>query len=174
MDEKDIGWGGSQGMDLVLQGKTGSSISDPVQEPAPKGLRLPVQAGTRVRFKLSMNNMFYYTQTPPVDTGGTVVRVRTAGGDVTVGDGRVMILWDNGQMRPAYPQHLVRLKSKTASSAFRQVYSSLGDLTEVFGFSRTGSELIHRATEDLWAFREEKGSVVLERLFKEDGTPLKV
>jgi len=174
MDEISLIWGGTQGMDTLLQEKGGSSVSDDTGEPAPKGLRLPVQAGTRVRFKQNLNNLFYYTQMPPADTGGTVVRVRTAGGDVTVGDGRVMILWDNGQMRPAYPQHLVRLRGRTASLSVRQVHASMGDLSEVFGFSRTGSELIHRATEDLWAFREENGSVILERLFQEDGTPLKV
>jgi len=40
----------------------------------------------------------------------------------------------------------------------------------------TGSrdELVHKATKDLWSFREDGGQFVIERLFNDSGDPLKV
>lgn len=62
---------------------------------------------------------------------------------------------------------------KTASTATgRRKVASLGDLSD---FVRMSSEqLIHKSNRDLWALKKEAdGSFFIERLFDDNGTPLK-
>jgi hypothetical protein len=51
----------------------------------------------------------------------------------------------------------------------------LGDLTQFFSSSRTASDtLIHKATKDLWSLKKDGSDYVIERLFDDSGSPLKV
>ena len=65
--------------------------------------------------------------------------------------------------------------SRTAEAVVRRIdASSLGDLTEFF-IQGSGTELVHKATKDLWSLHPtDTGDYQLNRLFQENGDPLKV
>jgi len=72
------------------------------------------------------------------------------------------------------PQHLEAGKTSKKASMVRMSFSSLGDISGMFTSSESNDELVHRATKDLWSFKKEGDQYVLERLFDENGGPLKV
>jgi len=50
----------------------------------------------------------------------------------------------------------------------------VGSLQQLQGFVRVASDtLINKATNDLWALRKEGEAYFIERLFQDDGQPLK-
>jgi hypothetical protein len=127
-------------------------------------------SGTRVAFMRSMESLFTYTDCPNPGVLGSVIRIRTASGDSTTQDGYVFIKWDDNVMRPILKRHLHKVNLKIANS-YRLRVAGLGDLTD---FLRCGSDLVHKATKDLWALKKEGDEVIIERLFTDDGSPLKV
>lgn len=133
------------------------------------------QAGTRVEFEGSLEAKFSYDDPPPAGVEGTVVAVRTAHGNTTVDPmNRVFALWDDGKIRSTEPHHLKRTKTKQASN-YRMVVGDGMDLSDFFrAAGGRNDELVHKATQDLWSLKEEGGNYVLERLFSEEGKPLKV
>jgi hypothetical protein len=73
-------------------------------------------------------------------------------------------------------EHL-RLAGVTSKrgSAVRMVVADLGDISSFFTTASSGQdELVHKATRDLWSFRNDGGQFVIERLFDDSGRPLKV
>lgn len=150
---------------------------------AAKALPLPVEAGTRVRFVANLGSVLTYDNVPGDGLEGTVVTVRTADGDTTHWNDRVMVAWDDGQFRPIMAEHLRRASpaGKKANSV-RMVMSCFEDLSTFFGPVRTSlggirranTDLVHKATKDLWSFRKDGDQFVIERLFDESGKPLKV
>jgi hypothetical protein len=131
-------------------------------------------AGTRVRFEGKVAALLYYREAPPDGALGTVVKTRTAAGDVTAHDGHVFVKWDVGTYGPVLARHL-RLAapgSRTASN-YRRVVAGLGDLGD---FLRVASDdsLVHKATRDLWSLSRKGDQYVIERLFDDTGKPLKV
>jgi len=176
----DIHWGDTGAIDHVLQGRTIEGASTTALREltdasrAANALKLPVEAGTRVAFKHNLGSVLAYA-TVPADEG-TVVTVRSANGDVTAHDGMVMVAWDDGIFLPVHPEHL-RLAgvNKKRAGAVRMSFVSFGDLSSLFEQAKNGSDdLVHKATKDLWSFKESDGEFVIERLFSEDGNPLKV
>lgn len=169
------GFARNSDVDRFLQGRTldGSSnrcVLDVAK--SPKGLELPVFSGTRVAFKASEEALFTYRKCPEDGTEGTVVTVRTACGDLNTYDGRVFVLWDDRSMTPIHTRHLRRARTpKRVATTFRKVVGSNVDLK---GFAKRGNDLVHKATKDLWAFRQDGDQFVIERLFEDNGTPLKV
>ncbi|OHD26991.1 MAG: hypothetical protein A2Y38_08235 [Spirochaetes bacterium GWB1_59_5] len=168
------------GMDQVIQGREieGSHFTS-MRELTAQGrkasaLPLPVKVGTRVAFRTNLGSVLTYPDVPNTGVLGTVVLVRTANGDSTEWEGRVMVAWDDGKFRPILAEHLrpALLKTKQARMVRLRV-SSLGDLSEFFGPAKTGSsDLVHKATQDLWAFHQDGEGYVIERLFNADGNPL--
>lgn len=145
-----------------------------------KALPLPVEAGKRVRFVANLGSVLTYPDVPDEGIEGTVVTVRTAGGDHTSLDERVFVLWDDGKFRSILAEHLrpARTNRKQARTV-RIVTADLGDLSSFFApaggmVGVKSDDLVHKATKDLWSFRQEGGQYVIERLFNEDGNPLKV
>lgn len=62
-------------------------------------------------------------------------------------------------------------QAKTASAPKR---TRIGSLQQLDGFVRVAADtLINRATNDLWALRKEGDQFFIERLFQDDGQPLK-
>lgn len=61
---------------------------------------------------------------------------------------------------------------KTAASKGRV---KVGSLQQLQGFDRLSAEtLVHKSTQDLWTIRKEAdGDYYIERLFQDDGTPIK-
>lgn len=168
-------------MDDVIQGKelegpafTGvQALTDAGR--AKKALRMPVDAGTRVRFVANLGSVLTYPDIPGPKVEGTVVTVRTGSGNQTSQDGRVFVLWDDGQFRSILAEHLrlAGVLSKRAQT-MRMVVADLGDITAFFTPTAGRDELVHKATKDLWAFRQTGGQYVIERLFDDTGKPLKV
>ena len=140
-------------------------------------LELPVEAGTRVKFLSNMGSVLTYDSIPGDRVEGTVVTVKTGAGNTTELDGNVFVVWDDGKFRSIRAEHLIKagVTSKRGASV-RMVVSDLGDLSSFFSPVASGraDELVHKATKDLWAFHQDGGQFVLERLFDDTGTPLKV
>ncbi|MBD3261312.1 MAG: hypothetical protein GF334_06440 [Candidatus Altiarchaeales archaeon] len=132
---------------------------------------LPWKSGTRVAFINSVEALFTYEDCPNPDAQGTVITVRTASGDRTANDGQVFVLWDDGKFRGVFQQHLKPLFGQKQANTVRMRVKTSMDLD---GFLRCGSDLVHKATKDLWALKQEGDEFVIERLFQDTGEPLKV
>ena len=142
-------------------------------------LELPVEAGARVSFTANIGSLLTYPDPPDDGLEGTVVTVRTAQGDTTFQDERVFVTWDDGQFRAIFAEHLRRAKgNRKQARNVRLVLSDLGDLSNFFvpvgGSGKKAEDLVHKATKDLWSFRQEGDQYVIERLFQENGEPLQV
>lgn len=62
---------------------------------------------------------------------------------------------------------------KQASKAKTRV--KVGSLTQLAGFERMSAEtLVHKSTKDLWTIKKEGEEYYIERLFQDNGDPLKV
>lgn len=162
-----------------LEGEQFTAVRELAEKNRKKNaLRLPVEAGTRVRFVANLGSVLTYPDVPDPSHGGTVVKVRSANGDVTSDDGRVFVVWDDGKFRPIMAEHLRRAKSnKRRANSVRIVTSDLDGLAMIFAPSTSvtgGEELVHRSTQDLWSFKQDGSDFVIERLFDETGEPLKV
>jgi hypothetical protein len=136
------------------------------------GLPLPAIAGTRVTFASNLGAVFSYPEPPHGGLKGTVVTVRTANGDDTSFDGMVFVKWDDSRFLPVHREHLRLATGDRRASSFRRIvaFGDLDDFLKVAG----GSDLVHKATKDLWSLKMVDGEYVIERLFDEDGDPLKV
>jgi hypothetical protein len=181
----DVHWGDTGAIDHVLQGRAvaGSqstmlqALTDQAREA--NALKLPVTAGTRVSFAHNVGAVLSYSDIPAQGIDGTVVTVRSADGDVTAYDGRVHVMWDDGQFRAIQADHLrPGTANKKRASTVRMSFIEFGggtNLGDIFALAKNGStDLVHKATKDLWSFSENGGNFTIERLFTEDGNPLKV
>lgn len=180
-DEMRMAFAASSSLDAHLQGRElDGEYFTQVRELADSSkkknaLKLPVEAGTRVRFQANLGSVLTYDDIPPSGVDGTVITVKSADGNVTAFEDRVFVLWDDGKFRQILAQHLrpVRDNSKRASSV-RMVVADLGNLTNFFSASKAGDELVHKATRDLWSFRKDGDQFIIERLFDSNGKPIKV
>jgi hypothetical protein len=103
---------------------------------------------------------------PAQGTKGTVVAVNTMNGRKTAMDGQVFVRWDNSNKITQAPLTNVRLASKRVSS--------LEGFYVVAGTNLEG-ELVHRSSKDLWSVKlGEDGKYDIERMFDDNGEPLKV
>ncbi|MDB4278172.1 hypothetical protein N9917_01080 [Deltaproteobacteria bacterium] len=143
---------------------------------------LPIEAGTRVQFASNVGAVLTYDNPPAPNDYGTVVTVKSAThGTITAHDGRVFVEWGDGDVRAIHAMHLRYAKggsqrrSQQLPNRFR--VASLGDLSGFFSGALVSSdksgELVHKATKDLWGFRQEGDAYVVERLFADSGEPLK-
>jgi len=144
------------------------------EQNAVQRVAMPVQTGTRVQFVANLEAALTYSTMPADKTAGVVVTVRTASGDTNTHEGRVFVAFQDGTFGSFYPQHLrYASNTRTAKAVVRRV-ASLGDLTDFVRVKEANSDLVHKATKDLWAFKKSGDQYVLERLFDEEGDPLKV
>lgn len=61
---------------------------------------------------------------------------------------------------------------KVASATPHRV--RVGSLSQISGFVRVSSDtLVNKATQDLWALKKEGDDYFIERLFQDDGQPVK-
>jgi hypothetical protein len=137
-------------------------------------IMLPVEAGAKVRFSSNTSDVLAYDDPPSPGEAGTVVSVKTGSGMATEHNGAVFVRWGDGKVRAIHAEHLryaSNVRSATAVGDSIRV-ASLGDLSD---FLRVASDtLVHKATRDLWSLRKDGSDFVIERLFEEDGNPIKV
>ena len=178
----DIHWGSTGAIDYVLQGRriegSENSILQALTDRAREvhALQLPVKAGTRVRLAENVGVVLAYEDLPDSGVEGSVILVRSPSGDVTASQRGVHVLWDDGKLRAIRAEHL-RLAGGNQKRAgmVRMSFVDFGGIADVFGLSKEGSsDLVHKATKDLWSFRQEDGEYVIERLFNDEGQPLRV
>ena len=136
-----------------------------------------LSVGTRVAMSSSsLEAAFSYTRGPTPGMEGTVVMVRTSSGDKTAEGNLVFVKWDSGRFYPVSLHHLVPAP-RNQKKAFDFVRPTAGaaDLDNFFRISADSTDLVHKATKDLWSLQtSKKGEVFLARLFDEVGDPLKV
>lgn len=135
---------------------------------------LPAPAGQRVTIAHNLGMVLTYPNLPAKGVLGTVVTVRTAEGDTTTHNGNVFVKWDDGGFFPVLASHLKVVPGQKLANNYRKVASGLGDLSGFMRVAGKSSDLVHKATKDLWSFRQEGEQFVLERLFDDTGEPLKV
>lgn len=154
------------------------SVQGLVSPDQPPRLTWPPQAGTKVAFSQRLEALLAYRNPPGPDAVGHIVRVRTAAGDTTHQDGQVFVKWTTGDLTVVHRDHLSPLpmgeEKANAHQPYRVTASSLGDLTAFFTPTSAGPDLVHKATQDLWALEVSEGEYVLERLFDASGAPLKL
>lgn len=180
-DEMAGAYVGAGGLDEMIQGRDiGGGYYNSVQSLTDQGrkaktLPLPQVAGTRVHFVANIGSVLTYDNVPEPKIAGTIVTVKTAEGPRTDLDGKVFVAWDDGIFRPIFAEHL-RLAgpSQKRASSVRRVVGNLGDISDLFVTASRGDELVHKATKDLWAVKKDGGNFVIERLFNDEGKPLKV
>ena len=153
------------------------------QQRSKHALLLPVDAGARVRFMANLGSVLTYPDVPGTGVEGTVVTVRTAGGDATSDAGKVFVVWDDGKFRSVFAQYLrPSLTNRKQARSILMVVADIGELSAFFTPAPGGTalrevsggdDLVHKATKDLWSFRQEGEQYVIERLFTESGDPLK-
>jgi len=141
---------------------------------ASTALKLPVNAGTRVAFKVNLGSVMTYSDVPHPACQGTVVTVKTAEGPATYQGANVFVLWDDNKFRSIRAEHLKPGSPRKTASNYRMVVADLGDISSMFVSASSGDDLIHKATKDLWSVRKDGGQYVIERLFDDTGKPLKV
>tara|TARA_Y100000310_G_scaffold194428_2_gene194431 strand:+ start:19742 stop:20302 length:561 start_codon:yes stop_codon:yes gene_type:complete len=169
-------------IDRVLQGREmGDTRTTSMQDLTDKSrdanaLKGPYNAGQRVSFTANIGSVLTYDDVPGDGVEGTIILVKSGGTKVTSHDGLIFVAWDDGKFRPIYAQHL------RPGSSNRRMASNIALRVAHFGLvdqffthhAAGGDELVHRATKDLWSFRQDDGGYVIERLFDYKGEPLKV
>lgn len=134
------------------------------------------QAGTRVAFRQNLQSVLTYREPPTANMPGTVVMVRTASGDTTHYDGRVFVAWQDGTFGHYLPEHLQLVPEKWAERTARQNTHRLriASSYDLMDFLKVGStDLVHKATRDLWSIQSGKSGVEIVRLFDDTGKPIK-
>jgi hypothetical protein len=134
-----------------------------------------VPSGTRVAFTGKLSALLAYPEPPEKGETGTIVMVRTAMGDATEQDGMLFVKFDGGRLMAIHRAHLQRMSSTDrTANAYRVRVADLGDLTDFMKSAGGGDELIHKSSKDLWKLSKSGGEFIIERLFDETGSPLKV
>lgn len=135
-------------------------------------LKSSLKSGSRVMMSQNTGTLLTYDFLPEPTTQGTVVKVRTSEGDTISHEGRFFIKWDSGELTAVLPEHLEMSRQKL-SSAVRMNVRTAFDLQD-FMKSSSDNELVHKASRDLWKMSKDGDQIIIERLFDEDGEPLKV
>lgn len=131
-----------------------------------------LKSGSRVGMSQNTGTLLTYDFLPRHDEHGTIVKVRTSEGDTISHEGRFFVKWDSGELTAVLPEHLELRHQKLASSVRINVRTAF-DLND-FMKSSSDNELVHKASRDLWKMSLEGDQVIIERLFDEEGDPLKV
>lgn len=158
-------------MDAVLNTK----ISD-LTDTGRKAKRINFKEGTRVAVNTN-NGVVIPTQVPMSGTKGTVVAVRTASGEVTSMGGEVFVKFDGRDAKidriPAEFLQVVSMRVASIDDHF--VILSGPSLMAHSMFADDETTLVHKATKDLWSVKlGEDGSYEIERMFDDNGNPIKI
>ena len=174
-DNDDIVFGSFQktsSMDAVLETKI-SDLTDRGRKIKREALNF--EDGMRVVAHTN-NGVVIPGQLPTSGTKGTVVSVKTATGDVTSLDGEVFVKFDGRNKIDRIPANFLRVASMKVSSLDEHFIVLSGPNLSASFMSQAGeSTLVHKSTQDLWSMKvSDDGSFDVERLFDDNGDPLKL
>lgn len=163
-----------RGMDAHLNGEKFQSMQDLTDNSRnKKALKLPVTAGTRVAFIGYLGSYMSYEDPPTNGMKGEVVSAKSANGAVTAHDGRVFVKFEDGKLRSIYAEHLQLANKQEERKVASFRVASLGDLTNFLKVAE--GKLVHKSTKDLWSFQKDAdGNITVERLYDDNGEPLKI
>ena len=174
-DNDDIVFGSNlktSSMDSVLETRIGD-LTDRGRKNKRKALNF--EDGMRV-VAYTNNGAVIPGQLPKSGTKGTVVSVKTATGDVVSLDGEIFVKFDSRDKIDRIPANFLRVASMKVSNINDHFIVLSGPNLSASFMSQAGeSTLVHKATQDLWSMKvSEDGSFDVERLFDDNGNPLKV
>lgn len=163
-------------LDEVLNTPSVSALVDRAREKLSSDKVKDFVEGVRVASNTN-NGLLIPNDLPISGTKGTVVKVRTASGDVTNFENGIFVQWDGrGDTVNCVSPDFLRIASKKVAGLDDFIVlsgPSLLSSTMVSG-SQVG-DLVHKSTKDLWTVKlSEDGTYDIERLFDDDGNPLKV
>lgn len=163
-----------RGMDAHLNGEKFQSLQELTDiKRNKKALQLPVSAGTRVAFIGYLDSYMSYEDPPTNGMTGEVVSAKSANGAVTAHDGRVFVKFEDGKLRSIFAEHLQLSVKKEERKVASFRVASLGDLTNFLKVAE--GQLVHKSTKDLWSFHKDAdGNITVERLYDDNGEPLKL
>jgi len=137
-------------------------------------VQLPVKAGTKLQFSKDPSTLFAYHDAPELGAIGEAVEGRAASGYTTAFNDHVFLRFDDGVTRAIHISHLYEPKGHDKRSTqvdkirVASIDALLGD------FAKVGADtLVNRATRDLWSLKKEGEEYVIERLFDDEGEPIK-
>lgn len=114
---------------------------------------------------------------PEQGTKGVVYAVETMAGQKTAMDGSAFVKWEGSNKITLAPLTHIKVASKKVASldGFIPAFNVNSSLADYLAKSNMDDVLVHKATQDLWSLKVgEDGSYDIERLFDDDGNPLKV
>jgi hypothetical protein len=125
------------------------------------------------------NGLILPPNMPEHNTKGVVVGVQTMSGIKTAMDGVVFVKWQGSERITQAPVTNIRLASKRVANldgfAFATPNLLKGTHMAVQNLVASKDVLVHKATKDLWSMKvSDDGSFDIERLFDDDGNPLKI
>ena len=160
-------------MDAILDTKISDLTDKGRQARRDKGFH----EGTRV-IAHTNNGVVIPGQLPQAGTKGSIVAVRTANGDVTSLDGESFVRFDGSEKIERIPNEFLRVASMRVANLDDHFIVLSGPTSMLEGLTLTAASdttLVHKATKDLWSVSvSQDGAYDVERLFDEDGNPLKV
>jgi hypothetical protein len=168
MKDLDISFGSrTASMDLNMRGKVSDLIRNSSANNAPS-----LKQGERV-YVFDNNGLVRPSALPKRGSKGTVVSVQTPIGERTSYDGDVFVRWDGQGSVSRVASNFVKKASKRVANL--DDFIMMGSNASLQAWASQESELVHKSTKDLWKVRlSEDGSFDVERLFDDDGNPLKV
>ena len=160
-------------MDEILYTKV-SDLVDKNRQTTPEKIAKFTE-GVRV-FSTTNNGLVIPNTLPLSGTKGTVVKVRTASGEVTSFDGEIFVQWDGKSSIDRVATQYLKVASMKVASLDNFIVLSGPSLSADFGASSLSTgELVHKSTKDLWTVKVgDDGGYEIERLFDQNGDPLKV
>ena len=159
----------TSGMDSILN----TSIVDLTDRTRNQKKTSQFQEGIRV-YVSTNNGLILPSNLPMSGSKGTVCSVKTANGDKTSLDGGVFVKWDGRDKIESVPTLFLR-KASVRVSNLDDFYFLDGNTSMLQFASQGDPNLVHKSTKDLWSVRiSEDGSFDVERLFDDEGNPLKL
>lgn len=161
----------TSGMDAVLFSSPMSELTSYGRSKSKKATTL--KEGSRVVAHTN-NGILIPGQLPPAGTKGTVVGVETPDGKISHIGNEIFVKFDGRNKIERIPTDFLKLAGMRVSSIDDHFIVLSGP--SLMGLaSDKSSTLVHKATKDLWSVKvSEDGSYDLERLFDDNGDPLKI
>jgi len=157
----------TSGMDAVLSTNMIDLVSRKNKKEA-----ATFKEGSRV-VAFTNNGVIIPGQLPSSGTKGTVVAVETVNGATTHLGNDIFIKFDGRNKIDNVPSEFLKLASMKVSS-LDEHFIILSGPSLMSHIASEDTALVHKSTKDLWSVKvSEDGSYEVERLFDDNGNPLK-